>query len=322
MRALRIEKPGFPEDPVIRDLPIPRPGPGEVLIQVKAAAINPSDVKNAQGRIHAASFPRTPGRDFAGVVVEGPPDLQGKIVFGSGGDLGFGRDGSHAEYLVVPTIAALPLPASLSLPQGAAIGVPYMTAWSALVLAARLQKGETVLITGTTGSVGGIAAWIARHLGARVIGTVRSAADRLRATHLPVDEWIDLESSGLAPGVRAATRGRGVDAIFDVVGGALFEPCLQSLAPRGRQVAIASNPEARVGFNLIDFYHNESRLLGVDSLKLGFAEAAEILLAVSARLESGELPPPKVETYPLDRAPALYHGLAAGTVKGKPVLVP
>jgi NADPH:quinone reductase len=102
----------------------------------------------------------------------------------------------------------------------------------------------------------------------------------------------------------------------------MFEKCLQSLAWRGRQVAIASNPEPRVSFNLVDFYHNESRLIGVDSLKLKFEETAEILRSLTPLIESGELPLPKVEAYPLERAPELYRGIASSTVKGKPVLIP
>jgi NADPH:quinone reductase-like Zn-dependent oxidoreductase len=322
MRALRIEKLGSLDDLFLRDIPVPVPAAGEVLVQVKAAAVNPSDVKNAQGKMHVTTVPRTPGRDFAGLVVQGPPELLGRPVFGSGGNLGFGRDGSHAEFLAVPAEAVLPLPARLSVAQGAGIGVAYMTAWAALVDAARLQKGETVLITGTAGNVGTIAAAIARHQGAKVFGTVRSSADLARTAHLPVDGWIDLQATGLAAGVRAATGGRGVDVVFDLMGGAMFEPCLQSLAWRGRQVAIASGPEPKVTFNLVDFYHNESRLMGVDSLKLGFAEAGAILRAVAALVDSGELPPPQVETFPLGQGPKVYRDIAAGTVKGKPVLVP
>jgi len=248
--------------------------------------------------------------------------LTGVSVFGSGGNLGFGRDGSHAEFLTVPASAVLPLPRNASFEQGAGIGVTYMTAWAALVKSARVRDGETVLITGTTGNVGSIATRIAHRLGAKVFGTVRSAADLAKAGELPVEAWIDLQTTELADGVRAATAGRGVDVVFDVIGGAMFEKCLQSLALRGRQVVIASSPESRVNFNLVDFYHNESRLLGVDSLKLDFEEAAEILRSLTPVIESGDLPLPKVETYPLAQAPELYRGIASSTIKGKPVLVP
>jgi NADPH:quinone reductase len=322
MRALRFEKTGSLDELAIRDIPLPKPAAGEVLVQVKAAAINPSDIKNVQGKMHETTVPRTPGRDFAGIVVEGSNGWVGTSVFGSGGNLGFGRDGSHAEFLTVPVGAVLPLPRNASFEQGAGIGVAYMTAWAALVNAARIQNGETVLITGTTGNVGGIAARIAHRLGAKVYGTVRSTANLATVGDLPVEAWIDLQSTDLASGVRAATAGRGVDVVLDVIGGAMFEKCLQALARRGRQVAIASNPESRVNFNLVDFYHNESRLLGVDSLKLSFEETAEILRSLTPGIESGEFPLPKVDTYPLIRAPELYRGIASSTIKGKPVLIP
>jgi NADPH:quinone reductase-like Zn-dependent oxidoreductase len=301
---------------------VPKPAAGEVLVQVKAAAINPSDIKNVLGKMHGTTVPRTPGRDFAGIVVEGPDGLVGTSVFGSGGNLGFGRDGSHAEFLAVPALAVLPLPRNASFEQGAGIGVAYMTAWAALVGAAGVRSGETVLITGTTGNVGSIGARIAHRLGARVLGTVRSTADLAKVGDLPVEAWTDLQTTELAAGVRAATAGKGVDVAFDVVGGAMFEKCLQSLAWRGRQVVIASNPEPRVNFNLVDFYHNESRLIGVDSLKLDFGEAAGILRSLTPLIESGELPLPKVEAYPLEKAPELYQAIAASTLKGKPVLTP
>jgi NADPH:quinone reductase len=322
MRALRFDKTGSLDELGIRDIPAPVPAAGEVLVRVKAAAINPSDIKNVQGKMHGTTVPRTPGRDFSGIVQEGPKELKGKSVFGSGGDLGFGRDGSHAELLTVPARAVLALPRNASFEQGAGIGVAYMTAWAALVNSAGIRKGETVLITGTTGNVGSIAARIAHRMGARVFGTVRSASDLAKADGLPVEAWVNLQTTELASGVRSLTAGKGVDVVFDVIGGDMFEKCLQSLAWRGRQVVIASNPEPRVNFNLVDFYHNESRLIGVDSLKLKFEEAAEILGLLTPMIESGELPLPKVEPYPLVRAPELYLGIAASTVRGKPVLVP
>ena len=110
--------------------------------------------------------------------------------------------------------------------------------------------------------------------------------------------------------------------MFDLVGGAMFEKCLAALAWRGRQVAISSSPEPRVSFNLVDFYHNESRLLGVDSLKLSFEETAEILRQLTSGFETAIFPPPAVETFSLAEGPRLYREVAESQVKGKPVLVP
>jgi NADPH:quinone reductase-like Zn-dependent oxidoreductase len=306
----------------LEEVSVPIPAAGEVLVEVKAAAINPSDVKNVQGKMHETTVPRIPGRDFAGMIVKGPDELLGRSVFGSGGNLGFGRDGSHAQYLTIPITAVLPLPSNLSFEQAAGIGVAYITAWGALVNAAQIQAGETALIIGTTGAVGSAAARIAHKAGARVIGTARKASDIPAANVVPVDDWIDLEAVDLATGARALTNGRGADIVFDVVGGAMFEQCLAALAWRGRQVAISSSPEPRVSFNLVDFYHNESRLLGVDSLKLSFEETAEILCRLTPGIEAGTFPPPAVETFPLEEGLRLYQDIAESRIKTKPILVP
>jgi NADPH:quinone reductase-like Zn-dependent oxidoreductase len=142
MRALKFNQTGSLDNLCIEEVPMPIPAAGELLVQVKAAAINPSDVKNVQGKMHETTVPRVPGRDFAGTVVKGPNEFLGRSVFGSGGNLGFGRDGSHAEYLAVPVTAVIPLPTNLSFEQAAGIGVTYMTAWAALVNAAQIKTGE------------------------------------------------------------------------------------------------------------------------------------------------------------------------------------
>src|ERR1700693_6378557 len=113
MRALKFYQTGSLDDLHVEEVSVPIPAAGEVLVQVKAAAINPSYVKNVQGKMHETTVPRIPGRDFAGVVVGGSDGLSGQSVFGSGGNLGFGRDGSHAEFVAVPASAVLPMPKNL-----------------------------------------------------------------------------------------------------------------------------------------------------------------------------------------------------------------
>src|SRR5260221_7450939 len=154
MRVLKFYQTGSLDDLRIEEVIVPTPAAGEVLVEVKAAAVNPSDIKNVQGKMHETTVPRIPGRDFAGVIVKGPDELLGRSVFGSGGNLGFGRDGSHAQYVAVPSTAVLPLPKNLSFEQAAGIGVAYITAWAALGNAAQIQTGETALILGTTGDIG------------------------------------------------------------------------------------------------------------------------------------------------------------------------
>jgi NADPH2:quinone reductase len=325
MRALRFEKTGSMNELKLAEIARPACGAGEVLVQVKAAAINPSDIKNVLGKMHETTTPRTPGRDFAGVVVEGPAEMIGASVFGTGGNLGFVRDGSHAEFVAVPAAVAVAMPKGVSFESVAVLGLPFMTAYSALVSAAGLQAGETVLITGTTGAVGSAAVSIAVSVGARVLGTMRSAAKIPAKETMPVASWISLESDDLPVKVRELTGGRGADVVFDVIGGAMFEKCLASLAYRGRQVAIASGPERRVSFDLIDFYHNESRLLGVDSVKLSFEETGAILRKLSAGLDNGTYPFPPNEAIlriPLEQAVQAYRDLSDGKIRQKVVLTP
>ena len=154
MRALRFEKTGSLDELGVRDIPVPKPAAGEVLVQVKAAAINPSDIKNVQGKIHGTTLPRTPGRDFAGIVVEGPPGLVGTShpSSGRGETLDSGATAAMRNFSAVPAQAVLPLPRTrVSFEQGAGIGVAYMTAWDVPWRSSgpRPENGETVLITGT-----------------------------------------------------------------------------------------------------------------------------------------------------------------------------
>ena len=322
MHSLRFQQAGSLDNLKIDEVPRPVPAPGEALVQVKAAAINPSDVKNVLGKMHETTLPRIPGRDFAGLVIEGPSEWKGKSVFGSGGNLGFGRDGTHAEFASMPVAALNPLPKNLNFEQAAAMGVAYMTAWAALVTVADIQPGETILITGTTGAVGGAAAKIARKLGAHVIGTARKSGDITGLSTAIVHQWIGLDAGDVSASVFAVTDGKGVNVVFDVVGGAMFEPCLRSLALRGRHIAIASNPDPRVSFNLVDFYHRESRLVGVDSVKLTFEEAAGILRGLTPGIEDGTFPPPAIKARSFSDVIEAYRLVEEGRVKEKQILIP
>jgi len=320
MRALRFERKGDLSGLREVTLDKPLPSQGEVLVRVEAAAINPSDVKNVLGKMAQTTLPRTPGRDFAGVVEEGPAGLVGQSVFGTGGDLGFLRDGSHAEYLTVPVEAAIPRPDNLDAAGAAALGLAYMTAWAALIGTARLKAGETVLITGVTGAVGSAAARIARFHGAKVLGTIRQRAEPDEHPDLPVDHYLNIADRPLPELVGAVTAGHGADLVLDAVGGPLFEPCVKCLAHRGRHTAIASTGDGKVTFDLVDFYHREGRLFGVDTLKMGFAESGEVLRGLLKGIEAGAFKPLFFETVPLGKAVAAYEAINAGVARKKQVI--
>src|ERR1700750_3247179 len=174
MKALRFSKFGLPSVLGIEEILRPEPRAGEALVKVKAAAIDHSDVKNVEGRFSGTTLPRTPGRDFSGVVIAGTK-YENAEVWSSGPGLGITRDGAQAEYVIVPEEALWLKPRTLSLEQTGAIGVPFITAWSALVHAARLEPGETILIIGVGGAVGQAATQIANWRKARVLGAARSS---------------------------------------------------------------------------------------------------------------------------------------------------
>ena len=317
MLALRIETFGPPDGLQLKDIPQPAAGTDDVLIAIHAAAVNPSDIGNVAGKFPATTLPRTPGRDYAGTVKDGPRELLGLEVWGTGGrELGITRDGSHAQFIAVPASTVRLKPAVLSMEQAAAVGVPYCVAWLALVDCARIGAHETVLVTGAAGAVGRAATQIAHWNGARVIG-----ADRRIPPDLQADHVIDTSTQDLSESVRGLTNGKGADAALDTVGGSLFEPTLKSLAYRGRQVAIASPGQRRVTFDLIDFYHQGLDLMGVDTFKLDLNTAADLLDALRPGFDSGALSAPKTKSFPLQQSIDAYRAVEQGSHE-KIVLIP
>jgi NADPH:quinone reductase-like Zn-dependent oxidoreductase len=314
MKALRFTEFGPPSVLRIEEVPIPEPGEGEVLVQVKAAAINPSDIGNVAGRFKKTTLPRTPGRDFAGIAIKGALQ-EGAEVWGSSGNLGIVTDGSHAEYVVVPRKTLSLKPKSLCMAQAAAIGVPFITAWASVVSAAQIQPGETLLVIGAAGAVGQAAIQIANWKQARVFG-----ADVRSGPIAGAEAVINTKTDDLEKWLMELTAGKGVDAVFDTVGGLMFEPALRSLRLGGRQVAISSPGNPRVSFNLIDFYHNFSRLLGVDSFGLTSRQIAEIEDELRMGFETGALKPLTIEVVPFEKAVDVYSRVAARQAKTKQVL--
>jgi NADPH2:quinone reductase len=313
MKSLRFTEFGPPSVLRIEEVSIPEPGPAEALIRVKAAGINPSDIGNVAGRFKKTTLPRTPGRDFAGIVVKGAHE--GAEVWGSSPDIGIVRDGSHAEYVVVPVETMSLKPKSLTMAQAGALGTPYITAWASVVNAAQIQPGETILITGVAGAVGHAATQIANWKKARVIGA-DTKSDPIPGT----EAVVNTKTEDLRESVLKLTEGRGVDAVFDTVGGSLFEPALRSLKHGGRQVAISSAGDPRVSFSLVDFYHNFSSLFGVDSFGLTAGQIAKIIAELNGGFETGVLKPPPIEIVPFEKAVDAYTRVANRKAKEKQVI--
>ncbi len=313
MKVWQFDRYGPPSVLTLVDRRTPVPGPDEVLVKVQASGVNPSDVGNVGGHFKAP-LPRVPGRDYAGIVVAGNGQ-EGDEVWGSGPGFGVARDGAHAEYIVLASAWLSRKPRELSTAQAASIGVPWLAAWWALVAEGQLAAGETVLITGVSGAVGNAATQIAHGRGARVIG-----ADLSTANPSGADVVIDSTKEPLTEAVLALTERRGVDLVFDAVGGALFEPALNSLRLGGRQIAIASHPQT-VSFNLVDFYHGRRRLIGFDTMGLTGEQIAATLDALREGFENHTLQPSPLKTWPFAQAIGAYEAVARHDPPTKHVLV-
>lgn len=321
MKALQIRQFGAPDTLELVTRAMPALATGMARVRVEAASINPSDVKNAAGAMKQTTLPRIPGRDYAGVIEEGPAEWIGVEVWGSGGDAGFTRDGTHASHIDVPVASLRRKPAGLGFAEAASVGVNFITAWIGVVEAAQLKAGETLLIIGAGGGVGGAAAQIAHHLGARIIGADRHAP-RADAPVNRLAEHQIIGEENLPAALRAVTGGKGADVVFDTVGGIMFRTALDCLALRGRLIEISATGQREVTFNIADFYHNESRLLGVDSLKRDLVASAGILESLTPGFEAGVYrPAPIAETVSLEQAREGYRKVGDG-IAGRVVIAP
>lgn len=318
-RALRLNaKADSPEqlNPAIVEVVRPDAPAGHAVVEVLAAAINPSDVKAALGLMPYAVWPRTPGRDYAGRVVAGPADWMGKSVWGTGGDLGITRDGSHGRYLVLPIEALVRKPANIPLASAATVGVPFVTAYEGLRRAQLSGRGQTVLVLGSNGKVGQAAVQLATRAGARVIGVERQATSYQGHASAPI-EVLDGTRQDLASAVLALTDGKGVDIAYNTVGSPYFAAALDSLKVGGRQILI-STPDRNVPFDIMAFYRRDLHMLGVDSLKLNASQCADVLRTLLPGFEDGSLRAFDVadaSVKPLDSATEAYLRILGGSME-------
>jgi NADPH:quinone reductase-like Zn-dependent oxidoreductase len=321
MRAVEFRAFGDLDQLSLVTRPDPAAPAGWVAIRVVAASVNQSDVKNLEGAMEDTTLPRTPGRDFSGVVEQGPAEWIGAEVWGTGGDIGFTLDGSHAETLLVPAGALARKPAALTHVEAGSVGVTFSVGWLGLDYAA-LKAGETLVVVGIAGGVGGAVAQIAAAIGARVIGVDLDPPAPEAPAHSRISDFLKSDDPKLRDQVLDLTGGRGADVVFDAVGGVMFEPSLRLLARRGRLIEISATGRRRVEFDLADFYHNEGRILGADSRKLTVVDSAAIMRSLAARFEDGRYDAPIIaRTFPLEQAVEAYEAVKAGA-QGRVVLQP
>jgi len=292
---------------------VPAFGEAECLVEVASAAVNPSDVKAALGFMPHAVWPRTPGRDYAGRVVDGPAALVGKTVWGSGGELGIRRDGTHARYLVVSAQSVREKPANLTMDEAGAVGVPFITAFEGLRRAGGAKAGDVVLVLGANGKVGQAAIQLATMAGATVIGVERNGAPYIGHANGTVS-IIDASSSNLDEVVRDMTNGHGADIVYNTVGSPYFERANPAMAVGGTQIFI-STIERPVPFDIFAFYRGQHTYVGIDTLALDASNGAAILDTLQPAFELGRLKPFPIDddyVFALDDAAHAYQAVYRG----------
>jgi NADPH:quinone reductase-like Zn-dependent oxidoreductase len=321
MKAIRIHEDGGPEVLRYEDAPDPKPGPDDVLIELRAAALNHLDLWVRKG-LPSVPKPRILGADGAGVVVSGPGFAAGdRVVINPGAAHGDGRvhvvgehsDGTHAELIAVPRAQVYPIPDALSFEEAAAFPLVFETAYRMLVTRARLRPDEWVLLWGIGSGVATAGLAIARALGARTIVTSSAAWKLERARELGADETIDHAREDVKARVREIT-GPGAHVVVEHVGDATWRTSLDVVRPGGRVVVCGATTGPNPPAALHRIWWKQLDVLGSTmGTKDDFEGAYELIAAGRAR-------PVVDEVFPLSEARAAHERLEAGAQLGKVVL--
>jgi NADPH2:quinone reductase len=322
MKAILCKQFGPPETLVFEELPSPRPGPGEVVVSVKAASVNFPDVLIIQNKYQfKPPLPFSPGSELAGVVKEVG---EGVKAFRPGDKvIAFTTYGAFAEEVKTDAARLLPLPEGMDFPSGAAFLLTYGTSDHALRDRAALKAGETLLVLGAAGGVGLAAVEIGKALGARVIACA-STDDKLAVCkEHGADATINYAAEDLRERIKALTDGRGVDVVYDAVGGAYTEAAFRSIAWRGRLLVVgfAAGDIPKLPLNLALL--KGAAVVGVfwgDFARREPKQFAESVRQLGAWYREGKLRPHVSQTLPLAQAAEALKLMAARKVKGKLVL--
>ena len=322
MKAIVVREFGPAEVMKLEEVPNPSPGPGQVLVHVKAIGVNPVDVYIRSGTYgRKPSLPYTPGADVAGIVeavgARVSSVTKGDRVYGYGTADGYG---GYAEATVCNESQVHPLPDGISFAQGAAMGVPYGTAWRALFLRAHARPGETVLIHGASGGVGVAATQIARAQGLRVIGTAGSAKGIALVREQGAHEVLDHGDADYMSRIMPLTGGRGVDLILEMLANVNLDRDLDVLALHGRVMVIGNR--GRVEIDPRKMMSKDGTILGMTLFNATAEERHAIHAALVAGLENGTLNPVIGRELPLAQAAQAHGAVMEAGAFGKIVLTP
>jgi NADPH2:quinone reductase len=322
MKAIQITETGGPEVLTLAELPIPTPGPGQVLIKIAAIGVNFIEIYYREGR-YKAPLPLIPGSEASGTVEKLGPDVTGFSI----GDpvASVGVQGSYAEYALVSAAQLVKVPAGLDLKQAAAALLQGMTAHYLLYGAFSLKSGDTALIHAAAGGTGQLLTQMAAAIGARVIATVSTQAKAELARAAGADEVILYTEADFEAEVKRLTNGRGVDVVYDSVGKTTFDKSLSCLRPRGMLVLFGGSSGAVPPFDLIQLSAKGSLFITRPKLQDYVATRGELEERAGAVLNwivDGKLKLRTEYNYPLAEAAQAQIDLASRNTTGKLLLIP
>jgi NADPH2:quinone reductase len=320
MKAIRVSEFGGPEVLRLEHVPDPQPRSGEVLIRVSAAGVNPYDTYMRSGAYGAGNpaLPFTPGSDAAGVVESVGADVDlapGDRVYTTGT-----LSGAYAELALCQRSQVHLLPARVSYAQGAGVYVPYVTAYRSLFQLARAEPGETLLVHGASGGVGLAAVQLARAAGLRIIGSAGSDDGLQLVRREGAHDAFNHNAADYQAQILAATKGRGVDVILEMLANVNLANDLKMLAYGGRVVVVGCRGNVEISPR--DIMTREASVFGVFLWRVPSGAAEEAHAALHAGLDNGTLRPVVGRELPLAMAPEAHRRVMSAGAQGKIVLLP
>lgn len=317
MQAIQLTRDSKESRPKVSytSLPIPKATPGHALVKIYYSTINPSDRLNLNGFFPHTTFPRVPGRDYSGVIIDGPPHRIGEEVYGTSGRiLGFETDGPHAEYCLVPESGLIPKPKTLSFLQAATVGVPYRAALLCL-RRARTTEQDIVLVLGANGAVGSAAVQIAKAMRCQHVICVT----------LQENSDVNLTSDPELHTIKTLTSGKGVSVVVDTVGNLdLMKSAVNQLASRGRYTLIAAprgGASTEFTFDIFEAYRKEIELIGCNNSNYTAEDVAADMTQLKEWFESETITAKSddfFETIPLEEAVENGYKREPG---GRPIVI-
>ena len=320
MKAIRVHETGPPEVMRLEELPTPVPQPGQVLVRIRAIGVNPVETYIRSGKYAIApTLPFTPGSDAAGIVEAIGPDVKsianGARVYTLGT-----LTGAYAEFALCTEPQVHRLPDNISFEQGAGVNIPYATACRALLVRARAEAAETILIHGASGGVGTAATQLARALGLRVIGTAGTVEGRALAKEQGAHEVLDHRAPDHLEQLMSLTGGRGVDIIIEMLANVNLAKDLSVLAKGGRVVIVGNR--GTIEINPRDAMSRDAAILGMTLFNATERELLAIHARINSGLENGTLQPVIGRKFTLGEAVRAHHAVLEPGARGKIILVP